>query len=374
MTSNQSVKLSFFGDVSLSKGVQNTIKANGLPYIFQHLKELSQDADLRIANFECCVVEKEQDSHKAVLTVDKKVVENLKSASHFDVVNLANNHIMDAGVDGLTTTLAHLQAQQIHYFGAGMNIAEACQPEIITVKGYKIAFIGACDISRLFAGQNFAGVAPWYKRALIAQVKSLTGECDIVIANLHADLEFTDFPQPNRVTFSRQLIEAGAHAVIQHHPHVVQGVEHYQHGVIAYSLGNCVFQVKGNEYQQKWAGTDVGAVLTLTVDMQSNKPDISYQVEPFLLGEQHCPIPMSAQEKSRWQLHFEQISHDVTNRDKVIAAWKARVRREAKRRFGDLYWILRRGNVKKLLTEVKHMLCSPEERQWLIGLVKTAFK
>lgn len=51
------------------------------------------------------------------------------------------------------------------------------------------------------------------------------------------------YPSPQQVVFARRLIDQGVHLILGHHPHVLQGVEKYQKGVIVYSLGNFVFDM-----------------------------------------------------------------------------------------------------------------------------------
>jgi hypothetical protein len=70
---------------------------------------------------------------------------------------------------------------------------------------------------------------------------SLKEMVDHVIVFPHFGTELVDIPDPADVKNSRQMIEAGASAVIGHHPHIIQGIENYLGGVIAYSLGSFIY-------------------------------------------------------------------------------------------------------------------------------------
>lgn len=76
---------------------------------------------------------------------------------------------------------------------------------------------------------------------------------DFLVVFLHAGQEFISTPSPRIREACRNLIDAGADAVISHHPHVVQGVEKYKHGLIAYSLSNLVFD---SPYVSRFENTD----------------------------------------------------------------------------------------------------------------------
>ena len=47
-------------------------------------------------------------------------------------------------------------------------------------------------------------------------------------------------PSISQISFAHDIIDAGADIILGHHPHVLQPVEKYKGGIIAYSLGNFV--------------------------------------------------------------------------------------------------------------------------------------
>jgi poly-gamma-glutamate synthesis protein (capsule biosynthesis protein) len=66
-------------------------------------------------------------------------------------------------------------------------------------------------------------------------------KADFIFVNLHWGVEKEQTPEPDQIAFAHRLIEDGVDVIIGHHPHVLQPVEEYMNGVIAYSLGNLIF-------------------------------------------------------------------------------------------------------------------------------------
>lgn len=127
---------------------------------------------------------------------------------------------------------------------------------------------------RHFAAAGSPGIAPLHPGFLLRQTREAAKQAKLIIVSLHADLEFTPYLSPRRIRLSRQLIEAGAHMVIQHHPHVFQGIETHKNGLIAYSLGNFVFSVNGNPYQENRPGTKESFVLQVKADKRGVAPSL----------------------------------------------------------------------------------------------------
>jgi poly-gamma-glutamate capsule biosynthesis protein CapA/YwtB (metallophosphatase superfamily) len=162
---------------------------------------------------------------------------------------------MDFGASGLRSIMEHLDKCGARYFGAGMTLGEAEAPLDIEIAGLRLALLGAPEFTASWASEDRPGLAPLSERRVLHRIVEAKKKCDFVIVFLHADLEFVRHPAPCRQRLCRRLIEQGADMVVQHHPHVCQGLERYGGGLIVYSLGNHVFQVRGVEYLDR-RGTD----------------------------------------------------------------------------------------------------------------------
>ena len=161
-----------------------------------------------------------------------------------DIVSIANNHIFDYGPEGLFDTISYLDSVGVRHVGAGRNSLEAHRAVIDTVRGREAAFLAYYGGGESpGAGRTSPGVArrdPAQVRADIMHLRNEHSACYIIVL-LHWGTENATTPDRAQVSFAHALIDAGADAVVGHHPHVLQGIERYGRGVIAYSLGNFVF-------------------------------------------------------------------------------------------------------------------------------------
>ena len=149
-----------------------------------------------------------------------------------------------------------LDGAGIAYVGAGKDLECAVAPAMITAKGLRIAFLGRnlWFPKGVWFRPDAPGVAPIEPDTIEAEVADAARNADIVIVSLHWGVEYRRYPSEEQKELARKLIDAGADLILGHHPHVVQPVEEYHGGVIAYSLGNFLFD------SPYWKRTD-GAIL-----------------------------------------------------------------------------------------------------------------
>ncbi len=85
-------------------------------------------------------------------------------------------------------------------------------------------------------------------KADVLKAKALA---DTVVVSLHHGIGYSDYPLPAHISLAHKIVDWGAHLILGHHPHVLQGMEHYRDGVIAYSLGNFVIDLSDPEVREK---------------------------------------------------------------------------------------------------------------------------
>lgn len=166
-------------------------------------------------------------------------------------VTLANNHANDLDRAGLAETPTHLRELGIAFIGGFALAPPVFRAETIEVKGWKIGFVAATTkLNRLQKPGD--PVVPLVDIAdlqttLVPVIEKARASHDLVIVVLHWGTQYAETPSPEQVAAARTFIDAGARAVIGHHPHILQAIERHEDGLIAYSLGNFVFQnaVKG---------------------------------------------------------------------------------------------------------------------------------
>ena len=184
-----------------------------------------------------------------------------------DIWNICNNHIMDAGQAGISTTLGYAQECGAKVLGAGMNIDEASAPVILEEAG-GIGMIGvgyqrACRK----AGDTSPGCFSWSDTDLIKErITQIKSSCRWCIVVAHAGEEFTAIPSPYTRSRYISYLDMGADIVVAHHPHVVNNYELIGGKAIFYSLGNFIFDT---DYQRSQFGTEYGIILKLSFSENS---------------------------------------------------------------------------------------------------------
>jgi poly-gamma-glutamate synthesis protein (capsule biosynthesis protein) len=239
------------GDVMLSRTIGERLLAEGPSAPFAALSASLTQADILVGNLECVITERGAPQPKAyVFAAPAAAVQSLALAG-FDVVGLANNHSLDYGADGLLDMLPRLSQAGIAVVGAGPDAAAARAPAIIERNGVRVAFLAYVDVPvegrtgfdtrRWIAGPDMPGLAWADPGEIAADVAAARASADVVVVLLHFGLEGRPQVTAEQETLARGAIDAGAALVLGAHPHVLQPVEQYGGGFIAYSLGNFVF-------------------------------------------------------------------------------------------------------------------------------------
>ncbi|HNX23191.1 MAG TPA: CapA family protein [Spirochaetota bacterium] len=174
--------------------------------------------------------------------------EDILKYAGFDVASLANNHVKDAGEEGMFDTYKRLEKINIAPVGVGKDISAALKPVFTWHRGTRVAIFAFNNVvpKSVWAGPDRAGTAGGSDELLCAAVKKVRGEVDAVVVSIHWGQEVTsDYPvnQPEKeqVELGHKLIDAGASCIIGHQSHGLGPVERYKNGIIFYSLGDFVF-------------------------------------------------------------------------------------------------------------------------------------
>lgn len=259
------MKILTCGDLALCRGVEKKILEGNSSDLLSDFYDIFSDSDLFLANVEVPLTDSETPlwTHFRTLKAKRKTGKFLGDIG-VNIASLANNHIADYGKRGMVDTISVLEEQKIAWVGAGWPPEEARRPLIFEKNGQRIGILALAqpEISAAKNGKWGAGVLE--DRFAIEQTKLLRQKTDITIAYLHFGIEFSEYPTPNQVSLSHNLIDAGALLVIGHHPHVAQGYEYYKNGFIAYSLGNFLFDLRASS--QKFPGLG----LLIEADIKQN--------------------------------------------------------------------------------------------------------
>jgi poly-gamma-glutamate synthesis protein (capsule biosynthesis protein) len=246
-----SITVSFVGDISLARQVVDRMETAGAAYPFALIAPLV-DGDIGFANLEGALTGRGDPWPKGYnFRTPPRFAPGLLSG-HFDVVTLANNHTLDFGAIGLADTIAALDAAGVRHAGAGATAAEAHAPVIVEAKGLRVAFLayvatpvegGGFSIDAWEAGPAAPGLALGTPAGIGAGVAAARRVADFVIVAVHAGTEYEHHPNETQRALAAAALDAGADAFIGAHAHVVQPVEQRGSQLIAWGLGNFIFDL-----------------------------------------------------------------------------------------------------------------------------------
>ena len=240
------IELLFVGDIMMDRGVESMVHAYGegdYDYPLEHVSGMLRGADITFGNLEGPISDKgEQKGSIYSFRMNPAVVKTLYD-SGFDVLSLANNHMGDYGHEALEDTFRRLTRAGISYSGAGWNKKEAETPVIIERGGKRVGYLAFSDVGPnwIRAGEASSGIAIATKELITRVIRQAEGSVDILVVSFHFGEEYETNSNTKQQFLAHAAIDAGANIVVGHHPHVSQEIETYKGGVIAYSLGNFIF-------------------------------------------------------------------------------------------------------------------------------------
>ncbi len=245
------------GDLMLARSIGRALAQDPPDSPFAAVAPLLRGADVTVGNLECALGTGGRRARKSYTFRGPPVAAASLADAGFDLVSLANNHSLDYGAPALDETLRALDAAGVRFAGAGPNEIEAYRPAILDVHGLRLAFLayvdtpaeGSYSAGAWRARGDRAGVAWADPDRIAAGVTAARQAADLVVVLLHSGREGSSTPDRAQRRAARAAIDAGAALVIGAHPHVLQGLERYNGGVIAYSLGNFVFDGFGNRQE-----------------------------------------------------------------------------------------------------------------------------
>lgn len=297
------VTLTAVGDIMLGDGpacaghgVGSAIKKGGVIPIFKNVEPLVKKGDIAFGNLEAVVSDKGIDSSKMKPFLMRAHPDTLKGLDFagFNVLSLANNHSMQYGEDGLKETIDNLSKHHIRYVGVGSSLEDARRPLLFTIKGIKVAFLAYCLIP-----DKTAYISTSNPEEIYSDINKAKTIVDIVIVSMHWGDEFIEMPSPDQIQFAHRIIDSGANLILGHHPHILQGIEQYHNGLVAYSLGNFIFDLN---YL-----VELRSSVILECRLSKNGI-VDYELHPVYIDKYYRPIVLNGEEKNRALLKLKRLS------------------------------------------------------------------
>ena len=282
------------GDILLGRGVAAE------PDPLRHAAGWLQDADLTLGNLEGVLVDNgtprqapKGEPQPIILRASPESAKLLPQAG-FDIMGLANNHSLDYGDEGLQETINHLQRAGLAVMGTANKIGTA-EPFIQEINGLRLAFLAFNAVSdphpHLACSPSdhcSPNPAQWNPALSPQAISAARSQADAVIVSIHWGFEYQPLPDPAQETAANSMLAAGADLIIGHHPHVPQIITAKGNQVIAFSLGNFLFDQGQDE-------TGRGLALRAFFDSQGLR---AVQALPLHAGLQ--PRIMTIAESEPW--------------------------------------------------------------------------
>ncbi len=259
-----------------------------------------EPADLAMVNLETAVTGRGTPQSKQFTFRAPPVAFEALRRAGVDVATMANNHGEDYGPVGLRDSLAAARAARFPVVGIGRSADEAYRARIFTVRGQRIAIVGATQVldgnlaAAWTAGDDKPGLASAYQvPRLLAAVRTARRQADTVVVYLHWGRELHPCPLERQRTIAAQLVAAGADVVVGSHAHIQLGAGWLRGAYVDYGLGNFVFYSSGGT-------TARSGVLLLTV--RGRAVTAARWVPAVISGG--VPVPLrgaaAAQARARW--------------------------------------------------------------------------
>jgi poly-gamma-glutamate capsule biosynthesis protein CapA/YwtB (metallophosphatase superfamily) len=235
----------------LGRGVGDRLRRTPPEEVWsQEVREICASCDLLVCNLECCVSDRGRRTDLVpgkpfFFRAPPAAIGSLQAIGT-SAVSLANNHALDYGPDALEDTLRLLAEAGISSVGAGQGAAAARRGAVVEARGTSVGVLAVTDHPLEFAarepdwGVAYAdlrtGLPDWVR----SELERLRNEADIVIAFPHWGPNMTATPARWQHSRARELLDAGAHAVVGHSAHVFHGAVLAGAAPVLFDLGDAL--------------------------------------------------------------------------------------------------------------------------------------
>lgn len=294
------MKILITGDTYLGGGrLKHVIEDIDIHNLFGDFLNRIQEADLSITNLESPIIDEGKPIFKTGPNL-KSPIQSLKiiKKGGFDLLTLANNHIMDYGKEGLISTLERCTRLGLNTVGAGTNPRQAERPFFIERNGIKVSVLNFAENEFGVLSNNSVGANGLNPVRNYYQIKKAKKISDYVIVIVHGGHERYALPSPRMKETYRFFVDAGADTVVGHHPHCFSGYDIYKSKPIFYSIGNFLFDLP-SENNTDW---NEGYILEFSI----RKSKVDFEIVPYKQNNEK--IGLSNLKKKDLNLFFEKIA------------------------------------------------------------------
>ena len=275
------IRINFMGDVmfgelleNFRRGLRTTLEKQGVDP-FEYVGPLLRRAELNVINLECVFSDSSilKKPFSEILVSPSKFIIHL-AESNINIVNTANNHALDHGMEAFESSLDLLSHHGIKVIGYSRNSFFQEEPVVMMLEGRRIGFLGY-NISNFPDGDRRKHVDK-----IVDVISGIRSSLDTIVVSMHWGEEYTNIPPSYVVEFGKELLGAGCDIIHGHHSHQIQGVMRIGNGIFAPSLGNFIFDQKIDENRMT-------AILQVEIDDRK----LSYEYFAHYMNELYQPVP-----------------------------------------------------------------------------------
>lgn len=334
MRSSEKVTIMAVGDIMLGDlptcygfGVGSMIEKYGPAFPFEHCAAILNQADIACGNLETVIssFNRETDSFaRTVLRAQPIAVEGLAGAG-FKVLTLANNHIMQHGKKALEETIELLHSKGMKITGLEIPENKIENHVVFNIRDVAISFLGYNQ-----RPQQYFLDPPLYVDFNLDKIRddiaAARKQSDWVVVSVHWGEEFVNRPSKQQIDWAHRIVDFGADIILGHHSHQLQGVENYKGKIIAYSLGNFIFDMWQKRLQE---------TMILKIDITPGSK-LEYEILPAIINSKYQPVIAELSDRDRLLEYISKISGDF-NANIPDSEYDSIVRKELKRYRFEVY-------------------------------------
>lgn len=374
MSKSGAITFGAVGDIAFHASIGQEMLAKGVDWPFEKMRTVLSRADVLFGNMESVFIPPDYPADQVdpaglISSVPASAGAQALKRAGFHFLNLAANHVLDAGPVGMEYTRMCLEEAGLATAGAGATQKEARKLRVLTVKGITFGFLCYCQDNNYTLGQPGPAPAYYVPETVLADVARHKAGVDVLVVSIHSDIEFMPTPSVPRLRDSRRIAHAGADIILEHHPHVPQGIEMVDGCLVAYSLGNFIFDAHTSEYMKgNGPHTAHSFVLLAEVDKDGVR---SFERVPFEIVEppEERPRPLAGEARDQMLRYLAELDARLTDEEFVRRTW----REVARRHLASYIKRAAERDVDRVIEELVGRLCFvSENRDWMDEILAMA--
>lgn len=280
--------------------IEHFKKGDAKSIVGEKMLDVMNSVDFRICNHELALTDTESPIRKAGPNIGAPTeCINGYKALGFDLVGVANNHILDHGYNGFVSTIETLDKAGIAHVGAGMTKEEAQKPFIFEKDGIKVGVYACCEHEFSWVEDYGFGCNGFDALESLDHITELKKQVDYCIVLYHGGKEHYQYPSPYLYKVCRKIVEKGADIVLCQHTHCVGTEMDHAGGKIIFGQGNFIFAKKYAQFATWGDGFVVVADVT--------KDGVKYEYVPYEWHE----LGIRAVENAQFMQGFKERSEQI---------------------------------------------------------------